>query len=129
MPDAGAIGLRPVLPASPAASRNSRPSPGDPAMIAPAQSFRKLRPGDLTPQEAQRAWFAGLLWQAFPGRSATAVSQDAAAELTRLGVPASERQVRNWLRCEHDPSFVVVTAVLAIVGAERILDVLPERGR
>ena len=91
-----------------------------------AQSCQKLRPGDLTPQDAQRAWVADLIWRAFPADSMTACSQIAASEMTRLGVNTSERQVRNLLRCEHDASFQRVNLLLALTDPTRIWDVMPK---
>lgn len=63
-----------------------------------------------------REWFCDLLWSAFPGQSEREVSIRAARA---LGV--SQRQVQNWLRCDHDASLRYVTAVLVIVGAEAVL--------
>lgn len=70
----------------------------------------------LTHVEASRRWFAGLLWRAFPAPSEAELAARAAPV---LGV--SERQVRNWLRGEHDASLRYVTAVLALAGVECIL--------
>ena len=65
---------------------------------------------------AARRWFAALLWRAFPSPSERDLSEKAARA---LGV--SDRQVRNWLRCEHDASLRHVTAVILIAGAEAAL--------
>lgn len=62
---------------------------------------------------AYRMWFRDLLWRAFPASSDAARAERAARVLD-----VSERQVRNWLRCEHDPKLRYVMAVLAIAGAE-----------
>lgn len=62
--------------------------------------------------DVARAWFARALWQAFPGPSEAAVADLAAR---RLGVSA--RQVRNWLRCDHDAGLRHVAAVIMILGA------------
>lgn len=62
---------------------------------------------------AYRMWFRDLLWRAFPADSDAARAETAAHVLD-----VSERQVRNWLRCEHDPKLRYVMAVIAIAGAE-----------
>lgn len=62
---------------------------------------------------AYRIWFRDLLWKAFPATS----DADRAAKAALI-LDVSERQVRNWLRCEHDPKLRYVMAVLAIAGAE-----------
>lgn len=94
------------------------------AIYPDAKSCRHLSPGDLTPREAQRAWFASLLYRAFPGETDSEVAKLASAELTRLGARASVRQVHYWLKLEHDPSFHTVNTVLALVGPDRIHDVV-----
>jgi hypothetical protein len=78
----------------------------------------RLVPGAKSPAEkdttdAARRWFRDLLWRAFPARSENELALRAAAA---LGV--SERQVRNWLRLEHDAGVRYVFAVLTIAGAE-----------
>jgi hypothetical protein len=78
--------------------------------------------GHLSPVEAERAWFAALLWRAFPSASENEVSERAAAV---LGVSA--RQVRNWLRCEHDARWRDVVKVLVIAGGEVVLQKLEPR--
>jgi hypothetical protein len=65
---------------------------------------------------ASRRWFAAMLWRAFPSPSEHDLSLKAARVLD-----VSPRQVRNWLRCEHDASLRYVTAVMAIAGAEVVL--------
>ena len=60
-----------------------------------------------------RRWFRDLLWRAFPARS----ERDLAAKAAPI-LDVSERQVRNWLREEHDPGLTVVLKVMAIAGAE-----------
>ena len=62
---------------------------------------------------AYRNWFRDMLWRAFPAPSDT----ERAARAARV-LNVSDRQVRNWLRCEHDPSLRHVMAVIAIAGAE-----------
>lgn len=62
---------------------------------------------------ASRRWFANMLWRAFPAASER--------ELAAIAAPVlgcSERQVVNWLRCEHDAGLRYVTAVIALAGAE-----------
>jgi len=62
---------------------------------------------------AYRMWFRDMLWRAFPADSDAARAEKAARVLD-----VSDRQVRNWLRCEHDPKLRYVMAVIAIAGAE-----------
>ncbi|MGR3452901.1 hypothetical protein [Pseudooceanicola sp.] len=69
-----------------------------------------------------RAWFAGLLWEAFPAPSEREVARRAAQVLD-----VSERQVTNWLRCENDAGVSYVAAVMILAGAVKALD--PIRGR
>nr|WP_156178460.1 hypothetical protein [Puniceibacterium sp. IMCC21224] len=64
-----------------------------------------------------RDWFAALLWRAFPADSEASLAYQAAPV---LGV--SERQVRNWLRCENDASLTYVTAVLVLAGFEALFE-------
>lgn len=89
-------------------------------------SFRKSSTArvrsHLSPVEAKREWFASLLRKAFPASSDHARSKDAAPV---LGV--SDRQVRNWLNCEHDASFVVVMKVVSIAGGEVLFRALEPR--
>lgn len=73
-------------------------------------------------QIARRRWFAGLLWQAFPG--------DTAAEKARRAAPVLDltpRQVENLLKGEHDAKLGTVLTVLAITGAERVFDIVQGR--
>lgn len=72
--------------------------------------------------ERPREWFRDLLWAAFPGKSEREVSQRAAMA---LGV--SQRQVQNWLRCEHDASLRHVAALMVIAGAEVVLGLIGGR--
>ena len=78
--------------------------------------------GPLSPVEAEREWFARLLWRAFPSASENELSETAAAV---LGV--SSRQVRNWLRCEHDARWRDVAKVLLIAGGEVVFKVMEPR--
>lgn len=64
-------------------------------------------------KKTARCVFARMLWTAFPSSSERDLARRAAQV---LGV--SERQVINWLRCDHDASVSVVFAVMAIAGAE-----------
>lgn len=66
---------------------------------------------------ASRRWFAAMLWRAFPSHS----EHDLALKAARV-LDVSPRQVRNWLRCEHDASLRYVMAVMAIAGAEVVFD-------
>lgn len=92
-------------------------------------SFRKgLR--DLAPEEAERAWFAGLLRKAFPeARSEHELAELAAQVLTSDRRPVHPRTVRNWLRCENTPHFRYVLQVIAMAGAESVFQILDPEGR
>jgi len=92
-------------------------------------SFRKCS-GSLSPEEAERAWFAGLLWRAFPeARSENDLAELAAEVLTSDKRPVTARTVRNWLRRENAPHFRYVLRVIALVGAEAVFQVIdPEAG-
>lgn len=71
---------------------------------------------------ASRKWFAAMLWRAFPARSENELADTAARALD-----VSPRQVKNWLRCEHDASLRYVTAVMLLAGAESIFDQVARR--
>lgn len=64
-------------------------------------------------EKLSRRWFAALLWRAFPSLSENELAHKAARVLD-----VSPRQVKNWLRCEHDASLKYVTAVAMIAGIE-----------
>jgi len=64
-------------------------------------------------EKLSRRWFAALLWRAFPSLS----ENDLAHKASRV-LDVSPRQVKNWLRCEHDASLKYVTAVMLIAGVE-----------
>lgn len=91
-------------------------------------SFRKSR-GSLSPEEAERDWFASLLWKAFPdARSENELAEVAADVLTSDKRPVTPRTVRNWLRCENSPHFRYVLRVIALVGAEAVFQVIDPEG-
>lgn len=92
-----------------------------------AESCQFVGPGNLAPEDAQRAWFADMLWCAFPAESMTAVSKIAAEWLTENGFPTSERQVRYWLKCEHTAGFAAVNAVLSQVELKQGSTVMRRR--
>ncbi|UXU73677.1 MULTISPECIES: hypothetical protein [unclassified Paracoccus (in: a-proteobacteria)] len=76
-------------------------------------------------EEAERAWFAGLLWRAFPdARSENELAELAADVLTSDSRPVTPRTVRNWLRRENAPHFRYVLKVIALVGAESVFQVI-----
>lgn len=76
----------------------------------------------MSAPEAEREWFAALLWRAFPSASATALSETAGPV---LGV--TPRQVRNWLACSHDARWRDVVKVLVIAGGEVVLSRMEAR--
>lgn len=87
-------------------------------------SFRKSR-GNASAEEAERAWFAGLLWKAFPeAQSENELAALAAEVLTSDGRRIDPRTVRNWLRCENTPHFRYVIRVLALAGAESLFQII-----
>ncbi len=73
--------------------------------------------------KASRKRFAKLLWRAFPSASERDLAAVAAPV---LGV--SERQVRHWLRCEHDAASRHLFALLAIACGEEIFSIIEGRG-
>uniref|UniRef100_A4WTC0 Uncharacterized protein n=1 Tax=Cereibacter sphaeroides (strain ATCC 17025 / ATH 2.4.3) TaxID=349102 RepID=A4WTC0_CERS5 len=73
--------------------------------------------------KASRKRFARMLWRAFPSDSERDLAATAAPV---LGV--SERQVRNWLQCEHDAAARHVFAVMAIACGEEIFSIIEGRG-
>ncbi|MGP3699213.1 hypothetical protein [Rhodobacter sp. NSM] len=75
--------------------------------------MRKFLAGSSDHAGASRRWFRNMLWRAFPSASEHELAHKAARV---LGV--SPRQVKNWLREEHDASLRYVTAVLMIAGGE-----------
>lgn len=75
----------------------------------------------LTSEEAERKWFATLLWQAFPMcRSENELCERAAKVLSSKNRSVTSRAVRNWIRCENTPHFRFVLTVYALAQAERI---------
>jgi hypothetical protein len=66
-----------------------------------------------------RMRFSLMLRRAFPGPSDAAVAAKAAPV---LGV--SSRQVQNWLQCRNDAGVGNVLAVIAIIGAETVFNIL-----
>ncbi len=87
------------------------------------KSFRKMKsPAGL---EAERRWFARLLWRAFPeARSENELAELVAEVLSLDGRRVTPRTVKNWLRCENAPHFRYVLRVLALAGAESLFDVV-----
>lgn len=73
-------------------------------------------------QARQRRWFARMLWRAFPGASQRQVALRAAPV---LGLSA--RQVENLLSGDHDPKLPQVLAVMAVLGAECINELIEGR--
>lgn len=100
-----------------------QPAPFPPSSVSPCDRTACDQHGDImrkNPAEtaadnasASRRWFAAMLWAAFPSPSENDLATKAARVLS-----VSPRQVKNWLRCEHDASLRYVTAVMAIAGAE-----------
>lgn len=102
----------------------ARSSPGKHGTGIPTMSFRKSRSA-VSPEDAEREWFASLLWKAFPeARSENDLAEIAAKVLTKDGRQVEPRTVRNWLRCENAPSFRYVIRVIAIAGAESVFQII-----
>ena len=97
------------------------------SMDYPEMSFRNA--GNLAPEDTERAWFAGLLWRAFPeARSENELAEMAAQVLTTGNRPVTPRAVRNWLRRENTPHFRYVLAVLNLAGTEAVFQFMaPEK--
>jgi hypothetical protein len=92
-------------------------------------SFRKSRGAGRGGEEAERAWFAGLLWRAFP----EVVSENELADVVAMVLtsdrrPVTARTVRNWLRGDNSPHFRYVLRVVALVGAEAVFQVIDPEG-
>lgn len=93
-------------------------------------SFRKSS-GSVSPEDAEREWFAGLLWAAFPEATSENHLADLASQVLRSEKrPCTPRTVRNWLRCENTPHFRYVLRVIALAGAEQVFQMIdPEVGQ
>lgn len=93
-------------------------------------SFRKSSSA-LSPQDAEREWFAGLLRKAFPeAESDNHLAELVAEVLTTEHRPVDPRTVRNWLACENSPHFRYVIRVIALAGAESLFQIIdPEAGK
>lgn len=90
------------------------------------KSFRN----GMTAEEAERRWFAEILWKAFPeARSENQLAGLVAEVLTTERRPINPRTVRNWLRCENSPHFRYVMRVLALAGAEGLFDLFDPEER
>jgi hypothetical protein len=98
------------------------------SMDGSEMSFRKHR-GGISPADAERAWFAGLLRRAFPeATSENELAELAAEVLTSTARPVTARAVRNWLRQENTPHFRYVLAVIGLAGSEAVFQIIdPER--
>lgn len=92
------------------------------------KSYRNCIGGEksaLTGEQAERRWFAGLLWKAFPeARSENDLAELVAEVLTTDKRPIHPKTVRNWLRCENSPHFRYVMKVLAMAGAESLFQII-----
>ncbi|WP_438939119.1 hypothetical protein [Cereibacter sphaeroides] len=109
------------------------PAPFDRHEIASSsKTFSKGKDGAVTLKNlahsdahgrASRKRFARLLWRAFPATSERDLAAKAAPV---LGV--SERQVKNWLRCENDAALRHVVAVMTLACGEEIFSLIEGRG-
>lgn len=88
-------------------------------------SVEKLYRNCITAEEAERKWFAGLLWKAFPeARSEEELSDLVAKVLTTDQRPVHPKTVRNWLRLNNAPHFRYVMRVIAMAGAESLFQII-----
>lgn len=91
-------------------------------------SFRN-RPGGLPSEQEERAWFASLLWKAFPeAASENELAEMAAEVLTSASRPVTARAVKNWLQSKNAPHFRYVLQVLALAGTEAVFDIMDPGG-
>ena len=118
------MSFRKCSPAHAVTSSSQGITPSPP--LGPLVSFVPATVGrPMTRDEAERDWFAGLLWRAFPeATSENHLSELAADTLTADRRPVTARTVRNWLRRENTPHYRYVLWVLALAGAERVFDIL-----
>lgn len=89
-----------------------------PPLFAPrlqAKSCRKT--------EDNLTWFVRALWKAFPEcHSEHELSNEVAKFLTREGQEVRPRTVRYWLRQDTAPHFRYVFPILALAGAEAVME-------
>lgn len=79
----------------------------------------------MTPEEAELAWFAGLLWRAFPeARSENHLCELVAETLTTDKRPLHPKTVRNWARRLNSPHFRYVIRIVALAGAESVFEII-----
>ena len=77
------------------------------------------------PEEAEKHWFAGLLWKGIPEATSENDLADRWAELlTTERRPIHPKTIRNWLRCENTPHFRYVMRVIALAGAESLFQII-----
>lgn len=81
--------------------------------------MKYLSQSDTARLYPERMRFSLMLRRAFPGVSDTAIAERAAPV---LGV--STRQVHNWLQCRNEAKVSHVLAVIAIIGAETLFQII-----
>jgi hypothetical protein len=74
---------------------------------------------DLRCPEVSRRRICDLIWAAFPGRSAHAVSQRASAVMGR-----DARTIRSWMSGDTTPSWTEVGIIAAYAGADKGMRIL-----
>lgn len=79
--------------------------------------MNNLSGNDFDSVDASRRAFANMLWRAFPAKSENELAEKAARVLD-----VSDRQVKNWLRCENSAAIQYFFAVAAIAGAEVVFN-------
>ena len=85
----------------------------------------KLYRNCITAEEAERKWFAGLLWKAFPeARSEEELAELVSEVLATDRRPVHPKSVRNWLRLNNAPHFRYVMRVIAMAGAESLFQII-----
>lgn len=111
---------------SPFPTKTSEPLPhGQRRGNGVEKSCRKCSRSGGGQMDRERAWFASLMWRAFPEATSEHELATLVAEvLTTDRVPVHPRTVRNWLRCENAPGFHYTLRILALAGAERVFEIL-----
>lgn len=87
--------------------------------------MEKSYPKFTTSEQAERDWFASLLWKAVPeAKSENDLANIMAEILTTEDRDCHYRTVRNWLRGDNAPHFRYVVRVLAMAGAESLFQII-----
>lgn len=99
-------------------------------LIGFAEPDTRFRPekscrNGMTAEEAEREWVRRVLWKAFPkATSENDLADRVAKHLTSARRPIDARTVRFWLRGETTPHFRYLVPILALAGAEAVMDMV-----